>query len=208
MPVRNSVKTYGSDQYYHVYNRGANKQDIFLEDTDYFYFLSLFKRHLGKDDVIDKSGRVIRKYYDQIELTAFCLMPNHFHLLVFLKEPEGLVHLMRSVIVAYSMYFNKKYGRVGGLFQGVFLASRIDSDFYLWHVSRYIHLNPLDIGKDFRTYPYSSIDYFAGNKNAQWLSPGRLVDSTKERQDYQEFVADYQEMHRDMKHLKKLLAAE
>lgn len=208
MPVRNSVKEYGSEQYYHVYNRGVNKQSIFLDELDYFYFLSLFKRHLNKEESLDKYGRAFTNYRDEVELVAYCLMPNHYHLLVYLKEPEGLVRLMRSVMVAYTMYFNKKYKRVGGLFQGVFLASRITTDFYLWHVSRYIHLNPIDLGEDFKTYTYSSIDYFLGNKHAEWLSSERLVETDIEHQKYAEFVSDYEEMHKDLKHLKKLLAAE
>jgi hypothetical protein len=104
------------------------------------------------------------------------------------------------------MYFNKKYQRTGGLYEGVFLASRISNDGYLWHVSRYIHLNPMDIGADFRQYPYSSIDYFIGNKKASWLHPEKLVENTVEKNQYLEFVADYETMHKDMKLLKNLLA--
>ncbi|CAN5387052.1 hypothetical protein BH10PAT4_BH10PAT4_2850 [soil metagenome] len=207
MPKRNRNKIYGADQYYHLYNRGVNKQSIFHEPEDYFYFLSLFKRYLSDENILDKSGRPYIKLHQQVELTAFCLMPNHFHLLCFLKEPEGIVKLMQSVLTAYSMYFNKKYKRTGGLYEGPFLASRISNDGYLWHVSRYIHLNPLDVDGSFRNYAYSSIDYFAGDKHANWINVDRLVKSPKERQEYLEFVADYETMHEDMKLLKNILAA-
>ena len=206
MPKRNRVKIYGSDQYYHIYNRGVNRQDIFLEPEDRFYFLSLFKRYLSNDPENDSHNRSFPKFDSEVELVAFCLMPNHFHLLVYLKEPEGIVHLMRSVMTAYTMYFNKKYRRTGGLYEGIFLASRITNDGYLWHVSRYIHLNPLDIGMDFRQYPYSSIDYFLGNKNANWLHPDKLIQTKQEKEQYLEFVSDYKTMHQDMKLLKNLLA--
>jgi hypothetical protein len=105
------------------------------------------------------------------------------------------------------MYFNKKYKRTGGLYEGIFLASRITNDAYLWHVTRYIHLNPMDLAQDFRTYPYSSIDYFVGNKHAEWLHPEKLVETDKEKTQYLEFVADYETMHADMKLLKNILAA-
>jgi len=133
-------------------------------------------------------------------------MPNHFHLLCYLKQPDGIITLMRSVMTAYTMYFNKKYGRTGGLYEGVFLASRITNDAYLWHVTRYIHLNPMDLGRDYRSYPYSSLGYFAGTSHASWLAANRLVESSKDQTEYLEFVADYETMHQDMKLLKNLLA--
>lgn len=209
MPKRNSIKQYGENQFYHVYNRGANKQNIFIDQHDYFYFLSLFKRHLATNgSVTDTYGRTPANYHEEVELIAYCLMPNHYHLLCFLKDPEGLIHLMRSVMTAYTMYFNKKYKRTGGLYEGVFLAVPIRTEMYLWHVSRYIHLNPLDIKQDFLHYPHSSLEYFAGTKHADWLNEERLVQTPKERTEYAEFVADYETMHKDRKFLKPLLAAE
>ena len=139
------------------------------------------------------------------DLVAYCLMPNHYHLLVYLKEKDGAVKLIQGVMTAYSMYFNKKYGRVGGLFQGVFLASRIDNEMYLWHISRYIHLNPLNLG-DYRRYPYSSYRDFTGERNSAWLQPQRIISTSKDRQDYIGFVADYKTMLRDRKLLEKLIA--
>ena len=207
MPKRNMVKTYGAEQYYHIYNRGANKQDIFLELDDYSYFLSLLKRHLSNEASSNLSGRKDKKFDDEVELVAFCLMPSHFHLLCYLKEPLGIIHLMQSVMTAYTMYFNKKYGRTGKLCDGTFLASRINNEMYLWHVSRYIHLNPLDIDIDYREYDYSSIDYFAGNKHADWLNIERLVETESEKKEYLEFVSDYETMHKDMKLLENILAS-
>ena len=92
MPTKNRIKTYGAGEYYHVYNRGVAKQAIFKEETDYFYFLSLFKRHLQIDEEsIDRYGRPIKNFSEEVELNAFCLMPNHFHLLFFLKEQTTLL---------------------------------------------------------------------------------------------------------------------
>ena len=208
MPKRNVIKQYGSDEYYHLYNRGVNKQEIFREPNDYYYFLSLLKRHLSDNSETDSSGRPVKKYSKEIELVAFCLLPNHFHMLVYLIEPTGIVDLMRSVMTAYTMYFNRKYKRTGTLYEGRFLASRITNEAYLWHVSRYIHLNALDNSVDFKTYDYSSIAYFLGKKHASWMHENRLVEAEKDRREYSEFVSDYETMHSDLKLLQNLLASE
>ncbi len=210
MPTKNRTKIYGADEYYHIYNRGIAKQDIFREEVDYFYFLSLFKRHLDTDEkYFDKFGREIKKYHDEVELVAYCLMPNHFHLLFYLKEAEGIEHIMRSTMTAYVMYFNKKYTRVGPLFQNRFLGSRISNEMYFWHISRYIHLNALDVGDgDYKQYPYSSYQYFIGSRHASWLHPERVIATVDDQRKYGDFVADYEGMHADLKLLKQLLAAE
>ncbi len=171
------VKMYGEGEYYHCYNRGVNRGMIFHDTDDYGYFLSLFRRHLSHDKSYDKTRRPYPHYTEQVELVAYCLMPNHYHLLLFLKEKDGIKQLMRSVMTAYSTYFNKRYARTGKLFEGHFLASRIASNEYLWHVSRYIHLNPLDVAEDPMRYAYSSVAYFGGAKTAQWLHPEHLIDA-------------------------------
>jgi REP element-mobilizing transposase RayT len=205
MPTRNKVKQYGEDEYYHVYNRGVNKDLIFREDKDYWYFLSLLKRHLSPISDTDYYGRIVKKYHEDIELVAFCLMPNHFHLLIYLKKSAGLANLMRSIMTSYTMYFNKKYKRKGHLYQDVFLASRINNEFYYWHISRYIHLNP---AKNFLSYPYSSLDYFVGKKSADWIHPERIVTTDKERADYLEFVNDYRATGDELAELKHILASQ
>jgi len=166
--------------------------DIFREDSDYAYMLHLFKRHLSAQPAHDKQGRDIKNYSQDIDLVAYCLMPNHYHLVVYLKETEGLERLMRSVMTAYSMYFNKKYSRVGALFQNHFLASRITDEAYYWHISRYVHLNPIEItGGDYEAYPFSSFEYFIGKKSAEWLHPEHFVETDEERAAYCTFMNDY-----------------
>ena len=80
MPNRNIVKLYDADSYYHVYNRGVDKRDIFLDDQDCAVFLGLLKRHLDKKPYIGSQGRNYEWLVNDIEIVAFCLMPNHFHL--------------------------------------------------------------------------------------------------------------------------------
>ena len=206
MPRKNIIKHYGAGEYYHVYNRGALQADIFRDDNDYRYLLYLFKRHLGEDIAKDRSGREVPNYHGRIELTAYCLMPNHYHLMVYLLENDGLEKLMRSVMTSYSRYFNRKYQRSGTLFQNPFLAVRITTQSYFWHVSRYIHLNAMDLPGDYLRYPYSSIGYFIGEKHADWVHPERIVELSSERQAYLKFLREYETRHDELRDLKQILA--
>lgn len=189
------VKQYGEGEFYHCYNRGVNGQNIFQSSDDFGYFLSLFKRHLSIEQAYDRTRRPYPHYVDKVELVAHCLMPNHYHLLLHLKEIDGIELLMRSVMTAYSGYFNRSYDRTGKLFEGHFLASRITSDEYLWHVSQYIHLNPLDIGRDPLQYEYSSLLYFRGDRAAEWIHPEWLVQTPEERLAYVKSLVDHEEYH-------------
>lgn len=200
------MKEYGENEIYHVYNRGVDKMNIFREEADYTFFLHLLKRYLSPSQYADKLGRLAPNYADAVHLIAFCLMPNHFHLLVFLKEKEGLEHLMRSTMTAYSRYFNTKYERLGPLFQSRFLASRVSSDAYYWHISRYIHLNPMDIAEDWQDYEYSSIGYYLDAKQADWVHPEYIIGGQGGIQGYRAFVSDYEAMHSELNVIKHELA--
>lgn len=197
---------YAEGYLYHAYNRGVNKQVIFNDAADYAYFLSLMKRHLSQKVAQDKKGRLIPNYSKQVELVAFCLMPNHYHLLLYLKEKEGIEKLMRSAMTSYSRYFNTKYKRVGPLFQSNFLASPIFSEPYFWHISRYIHLNPLDIKRPWRSYPYSSLRYFTYEARAEWIHPEHIVEYPESAK-YLEFVADYEDAKEVLDLVKEELAS-
>lgn len=143
MPAKNSIKQYVENGYYHLYNRGVEKRNIFLDDQDYSVFLGYIKQYLGPHEGSDPKSLV-----DDIDLIAFCLMPNHFHFLAKQKTIDGITKFMRAICTNYVMYFNKKYERVGTLFQGKYKGVLLDNDTYLLHLSRYIHLNPIKIGSD------------------------------------------------------------
>lgn len=206
MPTRNVVKNYGSGYYYHVYNRGVDKMDIFRSDEDYEYFIYLLTRSLGDEILKDRGGRAFSNYAELVDLCAYCLMPNHFHMLIYLKEEQGITALMRSVMTAYSGYFNKKYCRKGPLFQNTFLASRITHESYFWHITRYIHLNPMDIGVDWSTYAYSSVLAYLEGDADSWLHPEHVVRTDTERGVYRKFLLDYTDVHNTLKLVKNELA--
>lgn len=189
MPSRNIIRDDEPASFYHVYARGASKQPIFLADTDYQFFLSLFARHLS---IKQRSSRltVYPHLRGRVELLAFCLMPNHFHLLLYQAETSAVTHLMQSVMTSYSRYFNTKYKRSGSLFESRFKASRIASETYLLHISRYIHLNP----RYYKRYPYSSYRYYTKTAPMEeWFQPERVTNLFLSPQAYSEFVADYED---------------
>lgn len=184
MPNRNIVKVYDIDSYYHVYNRGVEKRPIFLDCQDFSVFVSLLKRHL---DDKPHSGSLGREYVwlaGQVEVVAFCLMSNHFHLLLYQRELNAITMLLRSVSSSYVAYFNEKYNRVGSLFQGVFKAKKINNDEYLLYLTRYIHRNP----QNYLDYDWSSLDYWLDNKHADWMCTKRLNSMTAG--EYLRFITD------------------
>lgn len=203
MPAKNTVKVYVDDSFYHVYNRGLNKRVIFLDDQDYKVFLLLIKRYLNPVPEMRTSGGPYPTFAREVELHAYCLMPNHFHLLLYQIKSGGITELLRAITTSYSMYFNKKYNRIGPLFQGKFKASLINTDAYLHHISRYIHLNPAE----YESWPYSSLRYYLGRGCPSWLKTNRILavfDGSPSK--YLRFVADYEEQKQLLDELKYELA--
>lgn len=131
-------------------------------------------------------------------MLTYCLMRNHFHLLVYQKDKSTLSLFMKSLMISYSRYFNLKYKRSGALFDGRYKASRISSDTYLTHISRYIHLNP----RSWKRYPYSSIDYYRRGNEPEWLKTSKVLDMHEDREKYIEFVYDYEEYKRKLEEIK------
>lgn len=195
------MKLYDTDTYYHVYNRGVEKRTIFLDDSDYGVFIYLLKRYLSQEPELDKFGREYDKFYDEVSLIALCLMPNHFHMLIYQHDVEGVTRLLRAVTGSYARYFNKKYKRVGTLFQGVFKASRITSDAYLEHITRYIHLNP----KDYLGWDWSSLPFYLGYQKADWIHPEMIIDTSKPEK-YLYFLEDYRSYRASLDEIDSLLA--
>ncbi len=133
-----------SEQYYHIYNRGNNGEDIFMEDQNYVYFLALLKKH------------IIPVAY----ILSYCLLKNHFHLLINTKklEDKNISQAFSNFFNAYAKAINKKYGRRGSLFQRKFKRIKVDQEDYLRKLIVYINLNPVHHGfcDHYEKYIYSS----------------------------------------------------
>jgi len=197
MPAKNKIKTYQKNSFYHIYNRGVAKQSIFLNSQDYKVFLSYLKLYLSPPNTNELNKRLeqtknwqekdkinrlknLKNFSKDVDLIAYCLMSNHFHLLIKQKPKLAIKEFMQSLGTKYSMYFNKKYNRVGSLFQGTYKAVMIKSDEQLLHLSRYIHLNPNPKGSNPFEYPYSSLSNYLGKINQIWIKPQEILKFFKQ----------------------------
>jgi len=201
MPRRNTLRLDEHDSFYHVYTRGHSRHRIFLDEQDYLYFLKLLERYLASDESKNPYGVPYPNFYNKVDLTAFCLMPNHLHLLVYQRQPGALASFMRSLMTSYSRYFNARYKRTGALFESRYRASRIDVT-YLEHVSRYIHLDP----KRWRDYEYSSLPYYLQQVEVSWIQPKRITRLFLGADDYLRFMEDREENKKMLDILKYELA--
>ena len=138
-------------------------------------------------------------------------MPNHFHLMIKqLADPKAIIRFMRSLTNAYTAYFNRKYDRIGPLFQGRYKAILVEQEPYLLHLTRYIHLNPQELStpsrSDLLKYPYSSYADYLGKRKTDWLHPEEILGffktaqraSLKDILSYQSFVEDYAQDSKQM----------
>lgn len=152
------VDPFVNGEYYHLYNRGIDKRIIFKIEGDYKRFIMLLFTSNSNDETfrLDNLINRLHKKFNElfildkgeplISIGAWCLMPNHFHLLVRQEVDGGITKFMRKLGVGYSMFFNIKYKRQGALFGGPFKSKLIGaSDNYMRQLFAYIHLNPLDI---------------------------------------------------------------
>ncbi len=202
MPARNAIKQYVPEAYYHVYARGASKQPIFLDANDFAYLQQLFARYLSDQPQKDKNGIVYPHYSDRIELLAYCLMGNHFHLLIWQRGYTDISQLMKSIMTSYSRYFNLKHKRSGSLFETRYKARHITDDSYLQHISRYIHLNP----RYWRRYRNSSLQFYFNRSKPEWLKPGKIEELFGGLDEYVSFLRDYEDHKQAFDKLKNELA--
>jgi putative transposase len=183
MPAKNVLKYYKKNSYYHIYNRGVAKNKIFLNDKDYKVFLSYLKIYLSPIELQGPSlkvspSRALKNYSESVELVAYCLMPNHFHLLIYQNAQYAMRDFMRSLATKYAIYFNRKSDRVGPVFQSRYKAVRIFDEDQLIYLSKYIHHNPIDLlpaRTDLVGYEYSSYGNYLGRLKQKWLKPGKVL---------------------------------
>lgn len=212
MASKNSVKSYSENSFYHLYNRGVEKRNIFLNDQDYSVFLSYMQTYLVTKDITglnqilssenstskekDLASRLLRlkNYSTDIDLICYALLPNHFHLLTR-NNTNSINHFMNSIGTRYGMYFNRKYKRVGVLFQDVYKAVLVENEDQLLHLSRYIHLNPVRYSKlltqSWQSSPYPcSLPEFLNLRTTSWIKKNYVLDyfSRTTPNNYQNFL--------------------
>jgi len=199
------IKNHAPEEYYHIYNRGMQKQPIFETDADRLRFLFLLFVFQGKNSIKNISREIKQSVQSPtlhistlhtlhfnpdlekdilknrtVELISFCLMPNHFHLQVLEKTEGGISKYMQRVLTAYTKYFNVRHQKSGHLLQGSYKSTLMENDLQLMHASAYIHKNSRELmrwkGKE-GEYPWSSFqDYVLENRFGKLLSTGIILD--------------------------------
>jgi len=187
-------KPFVNGETYHLFNRGAHKQAIFTSEEDYRRFLVLLyfsntTERVQLGNLLQNQGRslidLFGEHIDQslVDIFAYTLMPNHFHLVIRQKVDGGISTFMKKLATAYSMYFNLKYDHSGVLFQGRFKSRHVGNEAYFRYIFSYVHLNSLDLfepsweEKGIRdlngarsyvnSYPYSSFFDYSGNNRVE-----------------------------------------
>jgi len=192
-------KQFVPGHYYHVYNRGTGKMEIFRDDDDRKLFLLRLKENLYptlfQSPVYFNAGRkgYVRKSLppNSFTLICYCLMPNHFHFLIRQNASVSVGQLISKLSTSYSKYFNKKYERAGTLFQDTFKAILVDNDPYLLWLSAYIHQNPQVAGltKCLDEYPWSSFLDYNGARKGTLCDKTFILNQFKDNKSYADFVS-------------------
>lgn len=212
-----------SGYYYHIFNRGVEKRTVFENKTQYrhllnaitYYMLDIknLKYSYFLELTISERNKIVylanQNPKQPVKLISYCLMPNHFHLLLRQECDNGISNFLRKITDSYTKYFNLKNNRVGPLFQGKFKSRIIESDSHLLHISRYIHLNPYTNGitktiEENENYAWSSIREYI--KNDQLICDGSIILSIIGGADnYKNFVTDQADYQRSLDQIKHLL---
>ncbi|MBU1179301.1 transposase [Patescibacteria group bacterium] len=178
--------TFINNRIYHIYNRGVEKRKVFMDKQDYLRFIHCLFEFNDENPTLNttyyfnpqtmevqpryltnlKAKKEPRKLL--VEILIFALMPNHFHLLLKQKKENGIVKFMQKLGTGYVNYFNKKYKRVGPLFQGKFKAVSINDHAHFLHLPYYLHLNPLEL-TNYRS-PTSIVEQMKFLENYKWSS--------------------------------------
>jgi len=201
------------EEFYHVYSRGNNRSKIFFSDADRKRFIKLlFLCNNAKPilfrDVQNLALSEIKRGETLTDIGAYCLMPNHFHILLREKVENGISMFMEKLLTAYSMYFNKKQTRTGTLFEGRFQAKHADNDDYLKYLFSYVHLNPVKlldpewknngisdiekVKKYLERYSYSSYAEYTGKNREEKLILNKDVfpEYFEDIKEFEQFIDD------------------
>ena len=171
---------------YHIYNRGHNKMVIFRDQGDYKFFLERLEEILNLRPTKSRWLKPLPK--GSFTILAYCLMPNHFHLLVKQESRLPVSKLLSKLLTSYGIYFNRKYNQVGTIFQDQFKSKQVDNDEYLAPLSAYIHRNP----PNFLSWPFSSLPSYLGDRREALVDSSLILSIfNKSREQYQKYVKNY-----------------
>ncbi|MCX6766047.1 MAG: transposase [Candidatus Moranbacteria bacterium] len=188
------------DEYYHIYNRGVEKRQIFSSARDYSRFLDSlvnFNTNLpswkvgGPAPKIEDGPRIIKPEEKLVDIVSYCLNPNHFHLILKQRKDQGITTFIKKVCTGYAMYFNKKYDRSGVLFQGRFKSVLITSNEQLLYVSAYVNCNSeIHELSQAENYPWSSFRVYLGEKDRIGLEKEIVLGQFSDPAEYKKYAVE------------------
>ena len=195
MPRR--IIPFANEYYYHIYNRGVEKRSIFENGNEYRRFIKTIKYYqfAGPKPKLSKFlySPIVKVALNEkiVEVVCYCLMPNHFHLLLKQLKDGGITEFISKLSNSYTKYYNTKHTRVGPLLQGEFKAVLVESDEQLVHLSRYIHLNPIAslLVRNLDDYRWSSYKEYIDDIDGICTKNG-VMSLFKSPKDYQQFILD------------------
>jgi len=218
--------SFANEEFYHIYNRGVDKREIFLDDFDYVRFLksmrefnvikpigSLYEKNFRDREAAPGvrppiGGRTPKSHSSSnlVQIIAYCLNPNHYHIILKQNRDGGISEFMKRVGGGYTGYFNKKYKRSGSLFQGRFKAIHIDSNEYLLYLSAYVNKNNfIHQYQNKDDWKYSSWLDYVGKRNGNLCKKELILNQFKNKKEYQEFVDKTSLYLKDKKEMEKYL---
>ncbi len=205
------IEVFAPGNIYHVFNRGVEKRRIFRDSLDRKRFVAVLSHCRPQDRVpsfslvkrVQKQRQLSGQYL--VDILCYCLMPNHFHLLLKENIEAGISHYMQKLLNSYSRYFNVRYKRVGPLFSGRFRAVGIEGDDQFLHITRYIHLNPYVAGlcNNPLSRAWSSLDEYMGKAPHGFCQTDLLLELVTP-QDYKNFVVDHADYAKELEFIKHL----
>lgn len=221
MSTRKTI--FANDEYYHIFNRGVDKREVFVDTGDYERFLMAmnllndtndglmiewrdYKKSNPKKSVTDFLKVPFRKRDPLIKIIAYCLNPNHYHFILKQVANKGVERFMHKIGTSHTKYFNQKYKRTGTLFQGVFKSVHIDSNEYLLHLSSYVNRNNFIHGySSDENWPYSSLPAYLSKRKNELVSPEVILGQFANIGEYKEFLDKNATYLKNKKELEKYL---
>lgn len=197
---------FANGEYYHIFNRGVDKREIFSNARDYERFLSSmdllndeqeglmiewrdFKKGNSKAKLDDFLKLRFRKRNFLVEIIAYCLNPNHYHFILKQVADKGIEKFLHKIGISHTKYYNRKNKRSGSLFQGVFKSVHIDSNEYLLYLSAYVNKNNFIHGYNKKNnWPYSSLPDYLGKRNDKLVKKYIILGQFKDVEEYKDFM--------------------
>jgi len=217
---------FANGEYYHIFNRGVDKREVFSDAKDYERFLLSMDllndeqeglmidwrdyKKSNSEATVDAFLKLgFRKRDPLVEIVAYCLNPNHYHFILKQVKEKGIEKFMHKVGVSHSKYFNKKNKRSGSLFQGKFKSAHIDSNEYLLYLSAYVNKNNFIHGYNKNDgWPYSSLPDYLGKRNNVLVNKDIILGQFENAKEYKEYMDKNSLYMREKKELEKYLIEE